>query len=214
MPSRATLVLLAIRLVLVGEALIAPFLDRWPSAFVAVAALGLTFLPRFAAQGVGLRLPPSFLAAIAVFVFATIFLGEAFDFYERLWWWDIVLHFGSAMGFGILGFLLIFMLFEGDRTAAPPAAIGVLSFCAAMTVGALWEIFEFGMDQTFGLNMQKSGLMDTMADLIVDALGAAIAGLAGALYMAGRRVAPFAPAFDAFVAMNRRRFRKLFRRPG
>ena len=40
-----------------------------------------------------------------------------------------------------------------------------------MASGAVWEIFEFGMDQIFGLNMQKSGLQDTMFDLIVDALG-------------------------------------------
>ena len=39
--------------------------------------------------------------------------------------------------------------------------MGLLSFCTAMTVGAMWEVFEYGMDQGFGLNMQKSGLDDT-----------------------------------------------------
>lgn len=40
-----------------------------------------------------------------------------------------------------------------------------------MAIGGIWEIFEFAMDQVFGMNMQKSGLIDPMWDLIVDALG-------------------------------------------
>jgi len=47
------------------------------------------------------------------------------------------------------------------------------------SIGALWEVFEFGMDQIFGMNMQKSGLVDTMGDLIVDAIGAGLAAMSG-----------------------------------
>lgn len=214
MPAPAILVLTAIRLFLGAEALIGTFTGNAMAVFVASSALMLTFLPQLVASRVRLVLPNSFLAAIAAFVLATIYLGEMHDFYNRLWWWDLVLHGTSAVGFGILGFLLIFMLFEGDRYAAPPWAIGVLSFCVAMTVGALWEVFEYGMDQLFGLNMQKSGLDDTMGDIMVNAVGAAIGGLAGAAYMKGR-TGGLGAAFEHFVAENRTRFRKLIagRRP-
>jgi len=50
------------------------------------------------------------------------------------------------VGFGLIGFLGIFMLFEGDRFKAPPVALAVLSFCFAVSIGAVWEIFEFSMD--------------------------------------------------------------------
>lgn len=183
-----------------------------PAVFVTLAALVLTFLPGQLASRVGLRLPPSFLAAIALFVLATLYLGEVRDFYNRFWWWDLVLHFGSAMGFGILGFLLIFMLFHGDRYAAPPWAVGVLSFCLAMTVGALWEVFEYAIDRLFGTNMTKSGLPDTMGDLIVDAVGAALAALAGVVYLYGRAGRGLRAPFDLFIETNRSRFRKLMRR--
>ena len=73
----------------------------------------------------------------------SIFMGEAFDFYERVWWWDIGLHGLSAISFGLIGFLFVFMLFEGDRYAAPAMALGVLSFACAVTIGTLWEVFEF-----------------------------------------------------------------------
>lgn len=211
MPAPSTIVLAGIRLLLAVEAVAAAINGIWPAVFVTLAALGLTVLPGRLANRVGLSLPPSFLAAIALFVLATLYLGEVQDFYNRFWWWDLVLHFGSAMGFGILGFLLVFMLFQGDRYAAPPWALGVLSFCLAMTVGALWEVFEYAMDSLFGFNMMKSGLPDTMGDLMVDALGAALAALAGIVYLqdrAGRLRAPF----DQFIATNRSRFRKLMKR--
>ena len=211
MPAASAIVLAAIRILLAFEAGIALLRGVWPAVFVTFAALLLTVLPGRLANRIGLRLPPSFLAAIALFVLATLYLGEVYDFYTRFWWWDLVLHFGSAMGFGILGFLLVFMLFQGDRYAAPPWAAGALSFCLAMTVGVLWEIFEYAMDSLFGLQMMKSGLPDTMGDLVVDAVGAALAALAGVVYLldrAGRLAVPF----DLFIETNRSRFRKVFAR--
>jgi hypothetical protein len=208
-PATSTILLTAIRLLLAVEAVVAAVRGVWPAVFVTVAALALTFLPGQLASRVGLRLPPSFLAAIALFVLATLYLGEVYDFYDRFWWWDLTLHFGSAMGFGILGFLFIFMLFQGDRYAAPPWAIGALSFCLAITAGTLWELFEYAMDTLFGFNMMKSGLADTMGDIIVNMLGAALAALAGVIYLldrAGRLGAPF----DAFIETNRTRFRRVF----
>lgn len=143
---------------------------------------------------------------------ASLYLGKMHSFYERFWWWDLILHFGSAMGVGILGFLLILMMFEGDRYAAPPWALGVLSFCLAITVGAVWEIFEYAMDTVFGYNMQKSGLNDTMGDLIVNAVGAAMAALAGVLYLTGERGWYLGETFTAFIVANRQRFKKLMPR--
>ena len=211
MPAASAIVLAAIRILLAFEAGIALLRGVWPAVFVTFAALLLTVLPGRLANRIGLRLPPSFLAAIALFVLATLYLGEVQDFYNRFWWWDLALHFGSAMGFGILGFLLVFMLFQGDRYAAPPWAVGALSFCLAMTVGVLWEIFEYAMDSLFGLQMMTSGLPDTMGDLVVDAVGAALAALAGVVYLldrAGRLAVPF----DLFIETNRSRFRKVFAR--
>lgn len=211
MPATSAILLNGIRLLLLAEALIAAWRGVLPAIFITLAALVLTLVPGLLASRIGLRLPPSFLAAIALFVLATLYLGEVYDFYDRFWWWDLVLHFGSAMGFGILGFLLIFMLFQGDRYAAPPWALGLLSFCAALAVGALWEIFEYAMDTLFGFNMMKSGLPDTMADLIVDAIGAALAALAGVVYLLGRAGRLGAP-FDVFIETNRARFRKVLAR--
>ena len=153
-------------------------------------------------------MPVPFLFATTLFFVGSIFLGEAFDFYERLWWWDIALHGLSAVGFGLFGFLFVFMLFEGDRFAAPPSAIAFITFCLAMTIGALWEVFEFAMDVTFGLNMQKSGLNDTMGDLIVDAIGASIASLTGYLYLVRKSAGALGRILAQFIDLNRQLYGK------
>lgn len=106
-------------------------------------------------------------------------MGEAFDFYEKVWWWDIALHGSSSIGFGLIGFVFVLMMFEGDRFAAPPWAMCLMAFGLAVTVGTSWEIFEFTADRWFGLNMQKSGLEDTMGDLIVNVFGACLAAWLG-----------------------------------
>ena len=205
------LVVQAIWTVLVVAFFVALVTARWSLAFVSVATIALSLLPALFQRRFGIHLPVRFFGWIVVFVFATIFLGEAFDFYDRLWWWDILLHGGSALAFGLIGFLFVFMLFEGDRYAAPAWAVAFMSFCFALTIGAIWEIFEFAMDQIFGMNMQKSGLVDTMWDLIVDTLGAAVGATAGFFYLKGQEFGGLTGLLQEFVHANRRFFRK-FRR--
>lgn len=52
-------------------------------------------------------------------------------------------------------------------------------FCIALAFGALWEIFEFGVDQLLNGNLQRGSLRDTMWDLMVDAIGALIMARVG-----------------------------------
>ncbi|MCG7574704.1 hypothetical protein MHM39_14120 [Phaeobacter sp. CNT1-3] len=180
---------------------------RWAGAFVAFGTLAVSLAPLFVARWADIKVPPSFIAAIVAFVGGTLFLGEVFDFYETFWWWDIAMHGSSAVGFGLIGFVLIFMMFQGDAYAAPPIAMAFFAFCFAMAIGAFWEIFEFSMDQLFGLNMQKSGLMDTMGDLIVDATGALIGAGAGWVYLTYRnRRRGLTRVIEEFVRNNPRLF--------
>ncbi|MCG7492319.1 hypothetical protein [Thalassobius sp. Cn5-15] len=185
---------------------------RWSVAFVSFGTLAVSLAPLFVARWADIKVPPSFIAAIVAFVGGTLFLGEVFDFYEAFWWWDVVMHGSSAVGFGLIGFVLIFMMFQGDAYAAPPIAMAFFAFCFAIAIGAFWEVFEFGMDQLFGLNMQKSGLMDTMGDLIVDAAGALIGASAGWAYLKYQnRRRGLAAVIEEFVRNNPRLFPRRLR---
>jgi hypothetical protein len=194
--------------ILSAATIFALFTQHWSNVFVSVTALFLTVLPAIFSERFRIQLPLSFLAAISLFVFGTLFLGEVFDFYERYWWWDVLLHGASAIGFSLIGFLFVFYLFQGDRYAAPPWALAFIGFCFAMTIGTGWEIFEFTMDRVFGLNMQKSGLSDTMGDLLVDLVGATIGALAGFFWMLGRQHG-LSGIIEEFITLNRVGYAKL-----
>lgn len=198
----------AVWIILGAATLLAVLTEHWSNVFVTVTALFLTLVPTIFSDRFQIKLPLAFLAAISLFVFGTLFLGEVFNFYERFWWWDVLLHTSSAIGFGIIGFLFVFYLFEGDRYAAPPWALGLIAFALAVTIGTIWEIFEFAMDQLFGLTMQKSGLVDTMWDLIVDALGAFLGAISGFFWLKGKQIG-FAGMIEQFVELNRSGYLKL-----
>lgn len=179
----------------------------WPLAAMSTLTLILSMAPILLASRYNIALPLPFLVATVAFIIASLIFGEVFDIYYRIWWWDMALHGSSAVALGMIGFLFIYMLFAGDRFAAPPGAIAFLSFTFALSIGAVWEIFEYGMDQTFGTTMQKSA-DDTMIDLITDAIGAVIGALAGYAYLKGRSAGVLGRLIRDFITLNRHLYAK------
>ncbi len=205
---RQNIIIYIIWALLLGGAAWAIYEQHWASLLVTILTFTLTFAPMQFQRFYHIKIPIVFTSAIIIFTYFTLFLGEVGGFYERLWWWDVFLHAGAAIGFGLIGFLFMFMLFGGDKFAAPPIAIVWFAFCFGMTIGVLWEVFEFIIDQIFATNMQKSGLVDTMYDLIVDALGAMLGSMAGYFYLKGRWFGGLAKLIDQFVRENRKLFKK------
>ena len=207
-PFNQSLVVYVIWLLLLGGGALAIYEQQWETLFVTILTFALTFAPLQFQRLYHVKIPVFFTSAIIVFTYSALFLGEIGNFYERVWWWDILLHGGAAIGFGLIGFIMILMLFRGDKYAAPPIALAWFAFCFAMTIGVLWEVFEFGMDALFGLNMQKSGLADTMYDLIVDTFGAFVGASAGFFYLKGRWFGGLAGMINEFVETNQDLFDK------
>lgn len=176
---------LALQVTLLIGAVLSAFQQRWMVALITTAIVGVTFLPLVLGRRFDVFIPPEFEVLTVVFVYASLFLGEVRGYYVRFWWWDAVLHTGSGFLLGILGFLLVYVLNERSDIDLhmQPRFVALFAFMFSVGMGALWEIFEFGMDQVFGLNMQKSGLVDTMWDLIVDSIGALAIALLGWSYL-------------------------------
>jgi hypothetical protein len=177
----AILLQLAILLVITGSF----FRQQWLVAFTGSAVLILTFLPAIIARQFKIRLPIEFSLVICLFLYASFGLGEASHFYQKYWWWDLMLHSFSSLVMGLTGFLLIYVFYMTHRIRIAPIYVSMVSFGLAVTIGTLWEVFEFLMDWFFGLNMQKSGLVDTMTDLLVNIVGGVIAALIGYIYVKG-----------------------------
>jgi len=158
---------------------------RYLGAATVVGIILLTLFPLVLGRRFRVFIPPEFEVLAVVFIYASLFLGEVQGYYTRFWWWDAVLHTGSGFLLGILGFLLVHAMneYEAAELHMKPSFVALFAFMFAMGMGGLWEIFEFGMDQIFGFNMQKSGLMDTMWDLIVDCVGALVISIMGWIYL-------------------------------
>lgn len=177
-------ILLLIQLVMGVELFLLLREGVWGSSAWLLAIMAVTSAPLVFGRRLPVRIPLEYEFLSILFVFAALFLGEFRSYYERFWWWDIALHGTSGLLLGILGFLLVYVLNETRHISLHmrPGFVALFAFVFAVAIGALWEIFEFGMDQCFGTVMQKpmlrdaSGLTDTMWDLIVDALGAAVIG--------------------------------------
>lgn len=186
----------------------------WMNAAIATGILLLTFVPTHFANRIKVKIPPDFEVMTVAFIFASLFLGEIRDYYNRFWWWDIALHTTSGGLLGILGLLLVYVLNETPRVDLHmrPGFVAFFAFCFALSVGAIWEVFEFSMDQFFGMNMQKpmlgdpSGLTDTMIDLIVDAVGALLVSIAGYLYLKHGNESIIDRGIQRFIERNPRLF--------
>ena len=159
----------------------------WLTLFICVISLIVVWLPSILARNLNVHFPLEFEFLLNLFIYGSIFLGEIRGYFTRFWWWDVVLHTGSGIALGFIGFLILHSLHRNGRLQASPILIASFSFCFALALGALWEIFEFAMDSIFGFNMQKSGLVDTMWDLIVDAIGAFIVAISGYFYIRYQR---------------------------
>lgn len=156
---------------------------QWLLSLSGAAVLLLTFMPAIIERQLQVPLPTEFTLITCVFLFASYALGEAGGFYERIWWWDLALHGMSAVITGLIGFLSLYVFYMTYRIRVAPIYVAILSFGLAVAVGTLWEIFEFLADWFLGLNMQRSSLIDTMTDLMLNSGGAILAAAIGYYYV-------------------------------
>lgn len=176
---------LGLKLVMAVGAILLLLNGNYQAGAETLVILVITFLPFFMQSLFHFRVPAEFETLAILFIYLSLFLGEVQGFYLRYWWWDLVLHAGAGLLSGILGFLLVYVLNNNKNINLnlTPKFIALFAFMFAIGMGTLWEIFEFSADNLFGLNMQKSGVVDTMSDLIVDCGGALLIASFGYLYL-------------------------------
>lgn len=183
-------ILLLIRVSLVVAMGIMVLRGDWENFFFSGLTLALAFLPELIERKFKINLPIEFELVIVSFNYLSWFAGEALNAYENFWWWDTMLHVSSGLILGFAAFLVIYTGLRRKEIHLTPRMVALLVFLVGIGFGAIWEIFEFAMDQLFGLNMQRlqTGVTDTMKDLIVDGLGAMIMGYVGARYIRREKV--------------------------
>ena len=163
-------VYVVLRLIVVAELVLSILRGEYESAFICLLVLFLFILPFFIQQNFGIQLPTTLEIIILLFIFAAEILGELEGYFITYPNWDTMLHATSGCLCAATGFVLIDILNRNSRIKfqLSPIYVALAAFCFSMTVGVLWEFFEFGMDRLFHLDMQKDTVVQSITSVMLD----------------------------------------------
>ena len=163
-------VYLVLRLIDLASLVSAILRQEYESAFVCVLVLFLFMLPFFIQKNFGICLPSTLEIIILLFIFAAEILGELQSYFIQYPYWDTMLHTTNGFLCAAVGFSLIDILNRDAKIkfTLSPVYVALAAFCFSMTIGVLWEFFEFGMDRLFHMDMQKDTIVHTISSVMLD----------------------------------------------
>ena len=160
-----------LRILVLVMAVLQFFNGNYENVFLCILTLLLLLLaPAFIQVRFRIELPSVLEVIVLVFVFSSEILGEISSFYEIFPFWDTVLHTMNGFLAAAIGFSLVDLLNRSGRVKfeLSPLYLAIVSFCFSMTIGVIWEFFEFGMDQMFGVDMQKDAIVHSISSVMLD----------------------------------------------
>ena len=146
---------------------------NYENVFLCALTLLLLVIPSFVQVTFKIELPTTLEIIILVFIFAAEILGEISEFYLVFPFWDTVLHTLNGFLAAAIGFSLVDLLNRSERTSftLSPVFTAIVAFCFSMTIGVIWEFFEFGMDTFLGFDMQKDTIIHAIRSVNLDPAG-------------------------------------------
>lgn len=155
---------------LVFLTMVLQFFNRdYQSVLICILTLVLFMLPSLLERRLHIDMPDTLEIMILLFIFAAEILGEIREFYVRVPHWDTALHTINGFLFAAIGFSIVNLLNENKRVSMSlsPFYMAVAAFCFSMTIGILWEFFEWGMDCLFLTDMQKDTVINTISTIAI-----------------------------------------------
>ncbi|MBQ8381751.1 MAG: hypothetical protein IJX47_00940 [Clostridia bacterium] len=145
----------------------------YQSVFLCVLTLLLFDIPIIANKVLKVTLPKELEIIILLFIFAAEILGELGSFYTHIPWWDTMLHTVNGFLMAAIGFAIIDILNNSPKfhINLSPIFVAVVSFCFSMTIGVLWEFFEFAGDMLIGTDMQKDHVIHEISSVALNPSG-------------------------------------------
>ena len=126
-------------------------------------------LPTILQDALKITIPTALETIIYLFIFSAEILGEINNFYGNIPHWDTILHTINGFLAAGVGFSLIDLLNENSKKISlSPVFVAIVAFCFSMTIGVLWEFFEYGADTYLKLDMQKDKLVNFISSVSLD----------------------------------------------
>ena len=137
---------------------------NYENVYICLLTLILFMIPSFVERRLRIELPDTLEIVLLIFIFAAEILGEIREYYLTIPCWDTILHTVNGFLFAAVGFSVVSILNKDIKITLQlsPFYMAIAAFCFSMTIGILWEFFEWGMDSWFGLDMQKDTVVTTL----------------------------------------------------
>ena len=157
--------------ILVIVTMILQFLNgNYENFFLCILTLILLIMPSLIQVTLKIELPTVLEILILIFIFSAEILGEIREYYIMIPMWDTILHTINGFLAAAIGFSMADLLNRSDRMTfqLSPLFTAIVAFCFSMTIGVVWEFFEFGMDMIFGLDMQKDTVIQAIRSVTLN----------------------------------------------
>lgn len=140
------------------------------NVFLCVLTLVLFMIPTFVEHRLHIDVPNTLEIIILLFIFSAEILGEIQEYYLLFPFWDTMLHTINGFLAAAVGFSLVLLLNDNEKLTfdLSPFFLAMVAFCFSMTIGVLWEFFEFGMDWFFHTDMQRDTVINAIYSASLD----------------------------------------------
>lgn len=162
-----------LRLLVIITAILQLANRNYENVFLCILTLFLLVIPSIVQLTFKVELPTVLEIIILVFIFSAEILGEIQEFYLIFPFWDTVLHTLNGFLAAAIGFSMVDLLNRSKRVTfeLSPLFTAIVALSFSMTIGVVWEFFEFGMDQILGYDMQKDTVIHTIRSVTLDPQG-------------------------------------------
>lgn len=166
----SSLVYFTLRALVIVSMVLQFFNQNYENVFYCLLTLILLVLPSFIQVQFKIELPTTLEIIILLFIFAAEILGETQAFYLRFPMWDTILHTINGFLAAAIGFSLVDLMNSSERLefSMSPVYMALVAFCFSMTIGVMWEFFEFAMDHLFMMDMQKDTIIHSITSVSLD----------------------------------------------
>lgn len=166
-------VYLILRALVIVTMVLQVFNRNFENVFLCALTLILLMVPSFIQVNLKIELPTGLEIILLLFIFAAEILGEIQAYYIKVPEWDTILHTMNGFLMAAIGFSLVDILNRNERFSIKlsPVYVAIVAFCFSMTIGVVWEFFEFSMDMLFGLDMQKDSIVHAISSVMLDPAG-------------------------------------------
>ena len=171
--KRSVAIYVVLRFLVTALMIVQLIRGNYDNVFLCLLTLVLFFIPAILDRGFNIKLPTALEIVIIVFIFSAEILGEMQNFYSHFKNWDTILHTVNGFLMAAIGFAMVDILNQSPRIhlTMSPVFVAFVAFCFSMTIGIIWEFFEFGMDRFFHLDMQKDTVVHTIRSVLLNPEG-------------------------------------------